>query len=254
MSEILLNEALKIWGKVNIGEPAKENSFDLEVQKKLLNIFSVGDYYYYIFNLKESKFDLISEEVESVLGYKPEELDLINFISKIHPEDQPWFLNIENKLTEFFSKLSSEQIPNYKIRYDFRLQKSNGEYIRVLQQVITIQHSEEGGLLRTFGVHTDISEIKMEGKPLVSIIGLNGEPSYIDIEIDKIFTIPSNFLSRREQEILLLLVQGKRSKEIALELFISPATVSTHRKNLLYKSKARNTSELISLAIRNGWV
>lgn len=37
-------------------------------------------------------------------------------------------------------------------------------------------------------------------------------------------------------------------------LSISSETVSTHRKNLLNKTKARNTAEMISLAIRKGWV
>lgn len=248
------NEAIKIWDKTAVGNQVKSVLFDLEVQKRLLNIFSVGDYYYYIFNLKESKLDLLSEGASSILGYKHEELDISFLISKFHPEDQPWFLNIENKIIEFFGKLTLEQIPNYKVRYDYRIRKSNGEYIRILQQVIVIQHSEVGGILKTFGVHTDISSLKMEGKPVLSFIGLNGEPSFIDVEIEKVFPIPFTFLTNREQEILLLLVNGNETKEIAKALGISRETVGTHRKNLLNKTKARNTSEMISMAIRKGWV
>ncbi len=249
-----INEAIKIWDKTTVGDSVKSVLFDLEVQKKLLNIFSVGDYYYYIFNLKETKLDLLSEEILQVLGYKNEEVDLTFLVGKIHPEDQPWFLNIENKIVEFYANLTLEQIPNYKVRYDYRMQKSNGEYIRILQQVIVMQHSEVGGILRTFGIHTDISHLKMEGKPVLSFIGLNGEPSFIDVEIEKMFPVPSSFLTNREQEILLLLVNGKETKEIASALFISAETVSTHRKNILYKTKTRNTSELITMAIRKGWV
>lgn len=248
------NEAIKIWGKAALGESTKAVLFDLEVQKRLLNIFSVGDYYYYIFNVKESKLDLLSEEISNVLGYNNKEVDLAFLVSLFHPEDQPWFLNIENKIVEFYGKLTLDQIPNYKVRYDYRIRKSNGEYIRVLQQVVVIQHSEVGGLLRTFGVHTDISQLKMEGKPVLSFIGLNGEPSFIDVKIEKIFPIPSSFLTNREQQILLMLVNGLDTKEIAIELGISPDTVGTHRKNLLAKTKAKNTSEMISMAIRKGWV
>ncbi|PKP49060.1 MAG: hypothetical protein CVT95_03750 [Bacteroidetes bacterium HGW-Bacteroidetes-12] len=248
------NEAIKIWDKAAIGEPAKVALFDLEVQKRLLNIFSVGDYYYYIFNAKESKLDLLSEEATSVLGYKNEEIDLSFLVNLFHPEDQPWFLNIENKIVEFYGKLTLDQIPNYKVRYDYRIRKSNGEYIRVLQQVIVMQHSEVGGILRTFGVHTDISHLKMEGNPVLSFIGLNGEPSFIDVEIEKVFPVPSSFLTNREQEILLMLVNGNETKEIATALGISTETVGTHRKNLLAKTQARNTAEMISMAIRKGWV
>ena len=55
MKPAILNEALKIWDKISVGEQLKSVMFDLEVQKKLLNIFQVGDYYYFILNLKESK-------------------------------------------------------------------------------------------------------------------------------------------------------------------------------------------------------
>jgi DNA-binding CsgD family transcriptional regulator len=254
MKPTTLDNAIKIWKKTTVGKQVKSVLFDLEVQKKLLNIFSVGDYYYYIFNIKESKLDLLSEDVTSILGYKHEEVDLFFLVNKIHPEDQPWFLNIENKVIEFFGKLTLAQIPNYKVRYDYRIQKSNGEYIRILQQVIAIQHSEVGGILRSFGVHTDISHLKMEGEPVLSFIGLNGEPSFIDVEIEKVFPIPSSFLTNREQEILLLLVNGQETKEIATALSISTETVGTHRKNLLRKTKARNTAEMISMSIRKGWV
>lgn len=254
MKPIIFKEALKIWDKISVGEKLNEMKFELEVHKKLLNIFQVGDYYYFIFNLKDSQFDLMSKEVEMMLGYKADEFDLPLFISKIHPDDQPWFLNIESKVSEFFSTLSLEQIPNYKVRYDYRIKKSNGEYIRILQQIITIQHNETGGVLRTFGVHTDISHLKLEGNPVLSFIGLNGEPSLIDVDIKSVFPIPSAFLTNREREILSLLVDGKETKEIAAELFISNETVSTHRKNLLRKTKARNTSEMITMAIRKGWI
>lgn len=254
MKPVIYKEALKIWDKISLGENLNEVKLELEVHKKLLNIFQVGDYYYYTFNLRDSKFDFMSKEVEKVLGYKPEELDVYTLINKIHPNDQPWFLNIENKVVEFFGQLSVSQIPNYKVRYDYRIKKSDGEYIRILQQIITIQFSETGRILKTFGVHTDISHIKMEGNPVLSFIGLNGEPSFIDVDIHKLFPTPSNFLTQREIEILSLLVEGKETKEIAAELFITNETVSTHRKNLLRKTKARNTSEMIAMAIRKGWI
>lgn len=254
MKPIIFEEALKIWDKISTGEKLNEVLLELEVRKKLLNIFQVGDYYYYIVNLKSMQFDLVSKELESVLGYKAIEQDLYSLLNKIHPDDQPWFLNIENKAVEFFSKLSLAQIPNYKVRYDYRIRKSNGEYIRILHQAVAIQFSETGSILKAFSVHTDISHLKMEGIPVLSFIGLNGEPSFIDVDIKKVFPVPSGFLSGRECEILALLVNGKESKEIAATLFISPATVSTHRKNLLAKTKARNTSEMIVMAITKGWI
>lgn len=254
MNLVVFKEASKIWNTISVGDKLNEIDLELEIHKKLLNIFQVGDFYYYIFNLKNLEMEFMSKEMEAVLGYKVADMNLTSLFNKIHPEDQPWFLNIENKAVEFFSQLSIEQIPNYKLRYDYRMQKSDGTYMRVLQQVITIQYSETGGILKTLGVHTDISHLKMEGKPVLSFIGLNGEPSYIDVDIKKVFGTSSGFLSERESQILSLLIDGKETKEIATILFITPATVSTHRKNMLAKTKARNTAEMIVMAITKGWV
>jgi len=54
-----------------------------------------------------------------------------------------------------------------------------------------------------------------------------------------------SLLSPREIEILEMVTQGKTSKEIAAELFISKTTVDTHRRNILEKTGARSTSELL---------
>jgi len=55
-------------------------------------------------------------------------------------------------------------------------------------------------------------------------------------------------LTRREKQILSLLAEGKTSQIIAHELFLSPLTVDTHRRNLMQKFEARNVAELITAA------
>lgn len=58
-------------------------------------------------------------------------------------------------------------------------------------------------------------------------------------------------ITRREKEILGLLVNGLTSTEIAGQLFISPRTVDTHRTNLLHKLKLKNTAALVRFALEN---
>jgi DNA-binding CsgD family transcriptional regulator len=250
----IYTEANKIWTRFAKDTKETDFQFSLEIHKKLLSFFQVGDYYYYIFNVKHSAFELVSEEIKNVLGYDHKEIDVPFLLSKIHIEDQPWFLKFENKVAEFFSTLSQKQIPNYKVRYDYRIGKKDGDYVRILQQVITIQSNGEEGVLRTFGVHTDITSIKKDGQPLLSFIGLNGEPSYLDVSTTKASTLKNTNLSRRELEILSLIIDGKKSEEISKLLFISKQTVDTHRRNLLKKSNCGNMASLISMAVRLGWV
>lgn len=61
-------------------------------------------------------------------------------------------------------------------------------------------------------------------------------------------------LTKREHDILILMVKGKSSIEIADVLFISAATVSTHRRNILKKLGLKRTNEIMSLAISKGWL
>ena len=254
MALIIVKEAKNIWKKVALGKSNQSEGFELTIHKKLLEFFQVGDYYYYIFNVRNAVFDYVSPEITKVLGYEANDITVPFFLSLIHEEDQPWFLNFENKVGEFFSTLNFKQIPNYKVRYDYRIRKKNGEYIRILQQVVTIEHSEENGILKTFGVHTDISSIKSEGTPVLSFIGLNGEPSHIGVQAPEVFLTHSFKLTGREKEILRMLVQGAQNEEISKALFISKMTVQSHRKNIMRKTNSTNIGQLVSNAIKQGWV
>lgn len=57
-------------------------------------------------------------------------------------------------------------------------------------------------------------------------------------------------ITRREKEVLGLIADGMTNNEIAQKLFISVATVDTHRKNLLAKFESKNIASLIKMAMQ----
>ena len=59
-------------------------------------------------------------------------------------------------------------------------------------------------------------------------------------------------LSKREVEVLLLLVQGKQNKVVARELEISPRTVEVHRARIMQRLEATSFAELVRLAVMSG--
>jgi two-component system, NarL family, response regulator NreC len=61
-------------------------------------------------------------------------------------------------------------------------------------------------------------------------------------------------LTRREQEVLSLLADGKTNDEIAEQLIISTHTVARHRENLMGKLGLHSRSELVKYAIRQGLI
>ncbi|RSK42716.1 helix-turn-helix transcriptional regulator [Hymenobacter perfusus] len=65
---------------------------------------------------------------------------------------------------------------------------------------------------------------------------------------------PATAFSRRELEVLRLVVQDYCNQEIADQLCLSVRTVESHRRALLQKTGARTLVGLVVQAVREGWV
>ncbi len=63
-------------------------------------------------------------------------------------------------------------------------------------------------------------------------------------------THPTSELSDRELEILTLLGQGKGTREIAEQLFLSPKTVEAHRERIKERLRLNNATELLRYAVQ----
>jgi DNA-binding NarL/FixJ family response regulator len=63
---------------------------------------------------------------------------------------------------------------------------------------------------------------------------------------------PLDLLTTREREVLCLLAEGKRVKDIAFQLKISTKTVESHRQNIMDKLEIHSTIELTRYALREG--
>ena len=57
-------------------------------------------------------------------------------------------------------------------------------------------------------------------------------------------------LSQRERQVLELVAEGMRNKEIAAALGISPRTVEVHKMRIMEKLGVRNVAELVRLRLR----
>ncbi|WP_213278388.1 response regulator transcription factor [Chryseobacterium indologenes] len=110
----------------------------------------------------------------------------------------------------------------------------------------SIQNGASGYLLK----NTSIDElvICIRGALAGDIVFCNETKQIISRPSQQDLPIPR--LTKREKQILQMVAQGKTSNAIAEELFLSPLTVDTHRKNLLQKFQAKNSTELINLAVQ----
>ncbi|WP_234110493.1 LuxR C-terminal-related transcriptional regulator [Chryseobacterium sp. R2A-55] len=249
------HQALEIWKNVSRGAAHPESISVGDISRKLNAVFHVGPYYYYIFDLGKGSFDYVDDSIKDILGIEPNAFTVPAFFEALHPEDLPYFVGFEKKVSEFFGSLPVEKLNKYKASQDFRIKNANGNYIRILHQVVPFNFSERGEVSKSFGIHTEISHLKDSGEPRLSFIGLEGEPSFINIRIDESAARKTlELFSNREREIVKKLCEGFSTDEIAESCFISIHTVRSHRKSILKKAGVNSTNELIIKVIKEGLV
>jgi DNA-binding NarL/FixJ family response regulator len=134
-----------------------------------------------------------------------------------------------------------------KIKVLILTQHDNREYIAPL-----LQAGASGYVLKRSGgreVSTAIRQVCEQGVFLEPDVARQVLHDYTrDPERDK-KAMPH--LTKREQEVLNLAVEGKSNKEIANILVISPKTVSVHRSNIMAKLGVRSGVELVRYAIEH---
>ena len=193
----------------------------------------------------QSKFlPAIGLELDDVMVRGPRAL-----FELMHPKDVPGVIDTLTQGIEFLLGLPPEEKKDHKLIYDFRLKAKGGTYVRFIQQLVPLELDADGNILLMLMLN-DLVPDRREGDPaqrkMVNI--RTGALSLFRGEEGNSRTI----LSRREIEVLGLLSKGKRSKEVADELFLSVNTVNNHRRNILEKTNTENTAEAIRYAISIG--
>ncbi|WP_029985421.1 response regulator [Pedobacter jeongneungensis] len=120
---------------------------------------------------------------------------------------------------------------------------SNHTERSIIMQIL--QNGASGYILKNASVEElkNCIETALNGELAFSkeVIEIIAKPSINDLKGRPKFT-------KRENEILRLIAQGKTTAGIADELFLSPLTVETHRRNMMQKLDVKNAIELINIA------
>lgn len=245
-------------GKLRIDNTEYDSSMKMNQEvyyrENLREFFQIGDYFHVVFNFKDADIEFCSDGIARILGYDPVYFSRNQLLNNIHPEDLPIFLKHEIKTTEFYSGLSPLQTSKYKVRYDFRVQNQFGVYKRLMRQVVHFGMDDAGKPTRTLSVYTDISYLKRDTAIQLTILGLEGEPSFCDVNPEISQPKSSNPFSERELQVLKLLSTGTSVKKIAIKLNLCLSTINNHRHNMLLKAGVKTCPGLLGKAIRNGWI
>ncbi|SER85328.1 LuxR C-terminal-related transcriptional regulator [Pedobacter rhizosphaerae] len=231
---------------------------DIDIDYLLASIFSNGPFYFYVVDFFNREIKYISPGVEEIHGLRPEKTTFQDILDCIHPDDMAFVAKAEETMMKvFYETLGVEKYKKYKMSYCFRFRTKDGSYQMFNHQAILLATDEHGRGAKSLNIHTNISHLTSKNNYQISAIGMFGEPSYLNIDTKDhtLFPNPSQpIFTKREIEIIRLLSLGLTNINIADKLYISFETVRTHRKNILRKSKSKNSGELISKCITNGLI
>lgn len=116
------------------------------------------------------------------------------------------------------------------------------------KQVLWISHDSRD-LPKGVNARVDLSIQPAQLRQAVEAL-LQGQRWGLDLDAADTFQSPSD----REQEIMTLLAQGLRDRDIAQQLFISDRTVKFHINNILTKLQARTRFQALYRATLQGWI
>lgn len=166
---------------------------------------------------------------------------------------------ITSSVTEMFELLKRESIDILLL--DINMPPFNGrdliprlktEYPNMKIMILTMYQPMDIGLnIKDF--KGDAYVLKISGKQILeeAFSHLINQQIYIDpnivVPLENADTNKQKVkLTKREIEIVRLIVSGKTTKDIAQELYLSELTIKTHRKNISEKMDSKGLADLIA--------
>jgi DNA-binding CsgD family transcriptional regulator len=205
-----------------------------------------------IFNHANGSWEYVNDEMGKLTGYSSEmhQKEGFNLSFKyMHPDYVDFaFQGSHRIIFDYLHSIPVEERKKVSFTKDFLYLIHEKEYVRALQKGIVLEMDEDGGIIRTLHMISEISHLKKENDAnLIIKCADNKFTIYKYCSTEKTI-VNLGCISRREKEILNLLAKGYSTKKIAEQLFISEHTVNTHRRNLLYKTNTVDTTALVTYA------
>lgn len=231
--------------------PTEPNEFRLD--QLMASVFCNGPFYFYVFDLADLKLWHISESVNTLHGFTTAEATFQQILECIHPDDLAFVAAAANTALEMFrGEIGIDRARKYKISYCFRMRRADGRYRLFNHQSIVLTTDDQGRIGNALNIHTDISHLSSENNRTMSLIGMEGEPSYFNLDVKipgDLATMKTKLFSEREVSIIRLVAAGLTSAQIASELALSEFTIKNHRKRILKKAGCQNMNQLLGSSL-----
>ncbi len=228
-----------------------------EYQSQLLDCLALQNYivlrnqFYYLNDFPNARNIFVHSNLEVITGYPSSDFtDFGRMYELMHPEDKDFVYEFSLRTIalgkEYKEELKAD--PYYALfSIDFRLRHKQGHYIWLNRQTTCFKTDKEGNMVYAFVLFTDITHVKKTDSHCIHWLGDYKYKLYFEDLIKKYNK--NHNITKREKDILMMILNGESATDIAKKLSISAHTVISHRKNLLRKFCAKNTAELVKFAI-----
>lgn len=251
------NPLLSVWKDSGFVANRKVLLEKYKLDQIIASIFSNGPFYFYIVDLYDRSIELMSPLVKSIHGTEPEQTSFFDILSFVHPDDMEFVAKAETAVGNLLYGQLFDKMYKYKVSYCFRMKIADGSYALFNHQALALTTDENGKISKSLNIHTNISHLTSQNNFRVSAIGIDGEPSYLNIPIKHspaVLGATASMFTKREVEIIRLMSEGLTNDQIAGQLYIAHNTVKNHRKNILQKADCTNMAQLIAKCITEGLI
>lgn len=208
-----------------------------------------------IYNTQTQEVLYISENYWNTIGYRCTEAEYKRWSTLYWMRDIPlrqsWFMV---QISLWYKTNVQKKVKNYEgtkslhfYLHNFALRPPGAQLYHLSMLVETLEFTPSGSPLIFLIIKKDIGSLLKEDSPWWAEVRINDNEPYHFHQEEKKFQ-KGRIITDREREVLLLVKEGKETKQIAEQLSISTHTVDKHRKNMLERTGAKDTSCLIQIA------
>lgn len=221
-------------------------------------LLKASNSYSYMIDYRTGGYIYMSDTFKEVVDYPVQLLKkegLWHYLRLIHPQDRKIINeNIFGHIIKFLAGTVLKPDLKYRFIFNYRIQKPNGDILTIRQINNFIKVDNFGRPLVNMGVCTVIPFPVPDHKITFLAQSQNSHQTWENEDV-KTF-IPDqtlkSYLSPSELKVLHWIRNGYNSERIAEALNRSLHTIKTHRKNMLEKTKCKNTAELLQYSLAHG--
>jgi DNA-binding CsgD family transcriptional regulator len=245
-----VDELLAIWDIKSIPKDGYFNKLHIESNPVLTEVFNMTRTVPIVVDVKRMSPKYVGVDLKSWWGWTLEGLfgeGVKSYMSFIHPEDLVIHEQVTHLLFGILESCSYEDKYQLRAMLNFRLRKSDGNYVQVLQVSRILELDPEGNIQTLLILLQEFNYVSDFPRRYVHFSGIPQQEKLYEYQVESRELRRLGLPTNREKEIISFLMIGEDSQQIADRLFISKHTIDTHRRRILQKFHLKNTQELSHL-------